>query len=49
MNNYPNPFNPSTIIQCQTNKYEFMTMKVFDSLGRELAMLVNELNLPVRV
>ena len=46
MDNYPNPFNPSTIIQFQTIKYELVTMRVFDSLGREAAMLVNEFQYP---
>jgi hypothetical protein len=46
MNNYPNPFNPSTIIECQTTKYELLTLKVFDSLGREVAMLMNEFTYP---
>jgi hypothetical protein len=41
-NNYPNPFNPSTIIEYQTKRSGFMTIKVFDVLGREVAMLVNE-------
>jgi gluconolactonase len=46
MDNYPNPFNPSTIIECQTTKYELLTLKVFDGLGREVAMLVNEFKYP---
>jgi len=46
MDNYPNPFNPSTIIQFQTIKYALVTMKVFDSLGREAALLLNEFQYP---
>ena len=46
MDNYPNPFNPFTIIECQTIKYELLTLKVFDGLGREVAMLVNEFKYP---
>lgn len=39
--NYPNPFNPSTIINYQTPVDNFVTLKVFDVLGREVADLVN--------
>jgi gluconolactonase len=46
MDNYPNPFNPSTMIQFQTIKYDLVTIKVFDSLGRVAAMLVNEFKYP---
>jgi hypothetical protein len=40
--NYPNPFNPSTTLQFQVPKRSFVSLKVFDVLGRELATLVNE-------
>ena len=39
--NYPNPFNPSTVIRFQISKREFVTLKVYDILGREVATLVN--------
>jgi hypothetical protein len=39
--NYPNPFNPSTAIRFQLSAPSFVTLKVFDILGREVAMLVN--------
>jgi len=39
---YPNPFNPSTIIQFQIPVNGFVTLKVFDLLGREVATVVND-------
>jgi hypothetical protein len=40
--NYPNPFNPVTRIEFRVASREFVTLKVFDPLGREVAVLVNE-------
>ena len=40
--NYPNPFNPSTTITFQLSKSNFVSLKVFDVLGREIETLVNE-------
>jgi phosphatidylserine/phosphatidylglycerophosphate/cardiolipin synthase-like enzyme len=40
--NYPNPFNPSTNFELRIAKYGFVSVKVFDLLGREVATLVNE-------
>jgi len=41
-NNYPNPFNPSTKIKFQIPVTSFVTLKVYDILGNEIAILVNE-------
>jgi hypothetical protein len=40
--NYPNPFNPNTIIRFQITNYKFTSLKVYDILGREIAILVNQ-------
>ena len=40
--NYPNPFNPSTKINFSIPTSEFVTLKVNDMLGKEVATLINE-------
>jgi len=40
--NYPNPFNPVTNIKFEVPKNDVVYLSVFDALGREVAVLVNE-------
>jgi len=40
--NYPNPFNPVTNIVYQIPRTGFVQIRVFDLLGSEVAILVNE-------
>jgi len=40
--NYPNPFNPSTVISWQLEVGSYVTLKVYDTIGREVATLINK-------
>lgn len=42
LQNYPNPFNPSTKINFSIPNNEFVSLKVFDILGNEIATLINQ-------
>lgn len=40
--NYPNPFNPGTMISYSIKEEGFVTLKIYDILGKEIVTLVNE-------
>jgi hypothetical protein len=40
--NYPNPFNPTTNFEFRIAEFGFVSLKVYDLLGRDVATLVNE-------
>jgi hypothetical protein len=40
--NYPNPFNPITTIKFNLPEKEFVSLKVYDIIGKETAVLLNE-------
>ncbi len=46
--NYPNPFNPSTTIRFELPRASMVRLSVYDILGREVAVLVNEKKGPGR-
>ena len=42
MQNYPNPFNPATTITFSLPKQQLVTLMIYNLLGREVQMLINE-------
>lgn len=40
--NYPNPFNPTTTIKFNVSEPGFVSLKIFDVIGKEVSTIVNE-------
>jgi len=40
--NYPNPFNPKTVIEYSIPSAELVKLRIYNILGHEIKMLVNE-------
>jgi hypothetical protein len=46
LQNFPNPFNPATVISYQLSVVSLVKLTIYDALGREAATLVNEVKQP---
>jgi hypothetical protein len=44
--NWPNPFNPATVVSYATPRAGHVTLRIYDMLGREVAILVDEVKAP---
>jgi hypothetical protein len=44
--NYPNPFNPSSVITFNISSTELVILKIFDTVGKEITTLLNEVKAP---
>ena len=40
--NFPNPFNPDTVIEFTLQNKEFISLRIFDVLGKEISALINK-------
>lgn len=40
--NYPNPFNPETVIKFELPEQGMMSLKIYNTVGEEIAVLINE-------
>ncbi len=45
-NNYPNPFNPKTVIEYAVPREELVTLKIYNVIGQEITTLRNEIQKP---
>lgn len=43
--NYPNPFNPKTVIRYSLSENHFVSLKIFDALGKEVITLINKMHI----
>ena len=48
LQNYPNPFNPTSLVTFELSQYGPVDLRVYDSLGREVAVLINDKRSPGR-
>ena len=48
MQNYPNPFNPSTNLEFGISEFGFVSLKIYNALGKEVVTIVNERLAPGR-
>jgi hypothetical protein len=46
LQNFPNPFNPKTVVSCQSPVASRVRLMVYDLLGREVAVLLDEYKAP---
>ena len=46
--NYPNPFNPSTVIRYSITDNQFVDLKIYDASGKQVSALVSQKQSPGR-